>query len=115
MYHSLKENISGISCTFLFQGFTEVLLHIQPRLTQPLSYPDTACEQSVSDVTNSFTEEQQIRKDNSSLRRRSKKCNCLDVSQEERAHIKTAKKNQTLNQDLIFKKDLAYNPKVQMW
>ena len=39
----------------------------------------------------------------------------MDVSQEERARIKTAKKKQMFNHNLIFKKDLAYNPKVQMW
>ena len=39
----------------------------------------------------------------------------MDVSQEERARIKTAKNKQMFNHNLIFKKDLAYNPKVQMW
>lgn len=39
----------------------------------------------------------------------------MDVSQEERARIKTAKKKQMFNHNLIFKKDLAYSPKVQMW
>ena len=39
----------------------------------------------------------------------------MDVSQEERALIKTAKNKQMFNHYLIFKKDLAYNPKVQMW
>ena len=44
-----------------------------------------------------------------------KERDCLDVSQEERARIKTAKKKQMFNHSFIFKKDLAYNPKVQMW
>ena len=37
------------------------------------------------------------------------------MSQEERARIKTAKKKQMFNHNLIFKTDLAYNHKVQMW
>ena len=71
-------------------------------------YPDTVCEQSVSDVTDSFTEEQPKKKIHHYVV--CKRRNCLDVSQEERARIKTAKKKQMFNHNLIFKKDLAYNP-----
>ena len=37
------------------------------------------------------------------------------MSQEERARIKTAKKKQMFNHNLIFKTNFAYNHKVQMW
>ena len=70
-------------------------------------YPDTVCEQSVSDVTDSFTEEQPKKKIHHYVV--CKRRNCLDVSQEERARIKTAKKKHMFNHNLIFKKDLAYN------
>jgi len=37
------------------------------------------------------------------------------VSQEERVRIKTTQKKEMINHSLIFNKDLAYSPKVQMW
>lgn len=74
---------------------------------------DTVCIQSESDITNSFTEEQQTKKIHHYIL--CKKRDCLGVSQEERARIKTTKKKQMFNHSLIFNKDLAYSPKVQMW
>ena len=74
---------------------------------------DTVCTQSESDITDSFTEEQQTKKIHHYIL--CKKRDCLGVSQEERARIKTTKKKQMFNHSLIFNKDLAYSPKVQMW
>lgn len=71
------------------------------------------CIQSDSDITDSFTEKQQTKKIHHYFL--CKKHDCLGVSQEERVRIKTTQKKEMFNHSLIFNKDLAYSPKVQMW